>query len=557
MLTLLRPPKICKWIFLAAGIIIVAGMLEAKAVLQSRSNVLFIICDDLNDWVLHPPGHPMVLTPNLDRLREKSLSFENAHAVVPVCGASRKTLFSGLYPQTIDDYGFAAWNSVPGLKGVVPIPLHFRNNGYTVYGTGKLLHEGAGGDFYSEWGVDPDYGPWPWLGAGNIRHAPNPAQYVRWKDFLPIPMHRDLNYGPLSNVPVWEPNAIDEIPGAKGWFYENGNPFQYTDDENRDPMPDELSADWAINLLEKEHDRPFFLAVGLMRPHTPLYVPKKYFDRFPMGDITLPPYLENDREDCASPLAERWQWGYKKFEALIRADGQNGWKEWVQAYSASVAFVDDQIGRVLDALEASPFVDNTIVILTSDHGYHVGEKDVIQKWHLWDESTRVPLIIRVPGSEVNGRTCEHPVSLIDVYPTLADFCDLPVPPHQGPQGKALDGYSLRPFLENPESGNWSGPPVALMAVDDSGNNMLRAPGDDRTEIQRHFSVRSQRYRYSLCANGEEELYDQANDPNEWINLASRAEMSAVKSDLKNEMIQIFQASKFPLNSYPFLLSGKR
>lgn len=508
---------------------------------SEKPNVLFIICDDLNDWVLRPTGHPKMLTPHMDRLRERSFSFDNAHAVVPVCGASRKTLFSGLYPQTIDDYAFAAWESVPALEAIAPIPLHFRNNGYQSYGTGKLLHEGAGGDFYTEWGVDRDYGPWPWLGKGSIKHSPNPIQYERWKDVLPTPMHRDLNYGPLSDVPEWNPSAIEGIPGAKGWFYENGTKFDYRDAENRDRMPDEMSADWAVGVLRRDHDKPFFMGVGFMRPHTPLYVPQKYFDRFPIEAITLPPYLENDLDDCASILTRRWQWGHDKFTAVMEADGEQGWKEWVQAYAASVAFVDDQIGKVLDALESSPYRDNTIIVLTSDHGYHVGEKDTIQKWHLWDESTRVPLFVSVPGTESGGQSVSHPVSLLDIYPTLIDLCNLPTEPN----GVVLDGHSLRSFLENPNSDSWSGPPVALMAVDDSGKYILKGPDSGVRDIQRHFSVRSKRYRYTLCSNGEEELYDHQNDPHEWANLASAEEMAAIKQHLKQEMMNVFRGSKFP------------
>jgi arylsulfatase A-like enzyme len=528
-------------VFYAAIALSPTLFLPAQPFQTTRPNVLFIISDDLNDWVLHPAGHPEVLTPNLDRLRERSLSFENAHAVVPVCGASRKCLFSGLYPQTIDDYAFAAWPAVPALENVVPIPLHFRNNGYNSYGTGKLLHEGAGGDFYTEYGVGRDYGPWPWMGEGEIKHTANPIQYQRWKEVLPIQMHRDLNYGPLSQVPEWKPNAIEGIPGAKGWFYENEDSFRYVDANNRDRLPDEKYADWAVSVLEREHDRPFFLGVGFIRPHTPLYVPQKYFDRFPIEDIMLPPYLKDDRADCAPALANRWQWGYKKYEALIQVDGEKGWKEWVQAYCASVAFVDDQIGKVVNALEASPHRDNTIIILTSDHGYHLGEKDVIQKWHLWDESTRVPLFLHVPGALSNGQTSSHPVSLLDIYPTLVVLCDLP----KEPNNIKLDGHSLTSFLNDSTGETWTGPSVALMAVDDSGNNMLKSPGSVMDENQIHFSVRSHRYRYTLCGNGEEELYDHDDDPHEWTNLASQDKMVSKKNRLKNEMIKIFRTSKYP------------
>jgi arylsulfatase A-like enzyme len=488
----------------------------------ARPNVLFIICDDLNDWVLHPPGHPKVKTPNMDRLRNRSVSFSNAHVAVPVCGPSRKCLFSGLYPQTINDYGFAAWKSVPLLADCVPMPLHFRNNGYQVYGTGKLLHRGAEGDFYTEYGIDPDYGPWPWQGQGKPMNTPHPAQYETWKDHLPTNMHRDLNYGPLSQVPQWKEGAVKGIPGAKGWYYESGKRFRYAGPKDRDKTPDEISADWAVDVLNKKHDHPFFLGVGFIRPHTPLYAPQKYFDLFPLEDIHLPPYLKGDLKDCAPVLRNRWEWGFKKYEALIEAGGERAWKEWVQAYLACTAFVDDQVGTLLDALDRSVYRDNTIVVLTGDNGYHVGEKDCIQKWHLWDESTRVPLFIHVPNACGNGRTCDHPVSLIDMYPTLVDLCGLAGNPNNGLSNLSLEGHSLRPFLNNPGRRDWKGPSVAFMGIRD---------GKDTP----HFSVRSLRYRYTLCGNGDEELYDHKNDPHEWTNLADNPEQKGIKTQLRQAL----------------------
>ena len=536
------PPRIDRRGFLRSfglGVAALACGSPARAADRSaaRPNVLFIICDDLNDWALHPPGHPKAKTPNMDRLRRKSVSFANAHVVVPVCGPSRKCLFSGLYPQTLNDYGFARWNTVPSLRGCVPLPLHFRNNGYNSYGTGKLLHEGAGGDFYTAYGIGPDYGPWPWYGKGRPANTPHPLQFETWKKHLPIQMHRDLNYGPLSNVPDWKKGAIKGIPGAKGWYYENKKPFRYADDKDRDPTPDEISADWAVDILKKKHDRPFYLGVGFIRPHTPLYAPKKYFDMFPLEDIQLPPYLKDDLDDCASVLRKRWQWGYKKYDALIKAGGTRAWKEWVQAYLACMAFADAQVGKVLDALDASAHSDNTIVVLTGDNGYHVGEKDCIQKWHLWDESTRVPLYIHVPGARGNGRSCDHPVSLIDMYPTLADLCGLGEHPNRNRSNTPLDGHSLRGLLEKPERKEWNGPSAAFMGIRDGNQNP-------------HFSVRSRRYRYTLCGNGEEELYDHEKDPHEWTNLAGNQKHAETKKHLRGELMSILQATKTPKGFKP-------
>jgi len=307
-------------------------------------------------------------------------------------------------------------------------------------------------------------------------------------------------------------------------------PLRYVDDGDRDRVPDEVSADWAVNVLKRTHDRPFYLGVGFIRPHTPLYAPKKYFDMFPIEDIQLPPYKKDDLEDCARVLRGRWQWGFKKFRALIASGGERAWKEWVQAYLACIAFVDDQIGKVLDALDAAGHRDNTIIVLTGDNGYHVGEKDCIQKWHLWDESTRVPLLVHVPGCAGNGKTCEHPVSLVDVYPTLVDLCGLPASPNKPRGGPDLDGHSLRPLLNDPEGGSWNGPAVALMGIRDGKANP-------------HFSVRSSRYRYTLCGNGEQELYDHRDDPNEWNNLAGKPEMAEIAGNLRKELMEILRATK--------------
>ncbi|GAH35798.1 unnamed protein product, partial [marine sediment metagenome] len=382
------------------------------------------------------------------------------------------------------------------------------------------------GDFYTDYGYGVDMGPHPWKGTGPTQFNPHPDQYGQWKDLLPIlDMHRDLNYAPLSRVPVYPPDPDGKYPGAEGWYYKNGESFRYESEEDRDPMPDEISAAYALDILSKKHEKPFFLAVGFVRPHTPLYAPQEYFDRFPIEEITLPPYLENDLEDCASVLKNRWEWGFTKFDALTKAGGERAWKEWVQAYLACMAFADDQVGRILDALEKSPYRENTIILFTGDHGYHIGEKDCIQKWHLWNESTRVPLIIHMPGSEAYGKTCDHPVSLMDLYPTLADLCGLPAEPHLPIGGPPLGGYSMRPFLADPVLTSWDGPPVVLTAIRDRGG-------------EPHFSVCSERYRYTLCANGEEELYDHQSDPNEWSNLVKDPEYKETAMHLRNEMEKI-------------------
>lgn len=491
-----------------------------------KPNVVFIICDDLNDWALHPTGHPKAKIPNIDKLRKEGVTFINAHAAVPICGPSRVCLMSGMYPQSINNFGFNAWRNIHSLKDRIPMPLHFRNNGYRVYGTGKLLHEGAGGDFYTEYGIEPDYGPWPWLGKGDPKYTPHPNHYEQWKNYLTFDMHRDLDYAPLSDIPEWKADKERNIPGARGWFNtKTAKPFKYVDAENRDKLPDEISTDFAIDVLSRKHENPFFLAVGLIRPHSPLYVPEKYFKMFPLEEITLPPYLKGDKDDCAPMLRDRWEWGFIKYDALIKAGGEKAWKEWVQAYLASMSFVDDQIGRVVEALNNNSYKNNTIIVLTSDNGYHIGEKDCIQKWHLWNESTKIPLYISIPNSKEDFLVCNKPVSLIDLYPTLTEICQLKGNPAGNIGNKVFDGKSLVPLLKILDDDKWGNRPI-LTAVQSNTSAKSSKP---------LFSLINEQYRYTLCTDGEEELYDHEKDPNEWTNLAQNEDYAEVKKSLNQQM----------------------
>jgi arylsulfatase A-like enzyme len=500
-----------------------------------KPNVLFIICDDLNDWALHPSGHPDAKVPNIDQLAKKGVMFTNAHAAVPVCGPSRLCLMSGMYPQSMNAFGFNAYGNAVVNSAVLDtladrgaiLPLNFLNSGYGVYGTGKLFHFGAGGDFYTEYGIQSDYGPWPWQGKGDPEFTAHTNHYDQWKTYLPIyDMHRDLDYAPLSEVPDWKADKGNGIPGAYGWYNtKTATPFKYIDANNRDKLPDEISADFAVDVLNRKHDKPFFLGVGFVRPHSPLYVPEKYFKMFPLEDITLPPYLKGDKDDCAIMLQNRWEWGYKKYEALIKSRGEEGWKEWVQAYLASMAFVDDQIGRVVEALNNSPYSDNTIIVLTSDNGYHIGEKDIIQKWTLWNESTRIPLYVSIPNSKEDNLVCNKPVSLIDLYPTLVDICQLSENPNGNATNKKVDGKSLVPLLKSPNGDAWEYRPV-LSAVQ---------ANTSKIEDDAHFSIIDDQYRYTLCLDGEEELYDHKKDPNEWHNLAKNEDYVEVKKSLNKQM----------------------
>ncbi len=512
-----------------------SGAETAPSAVNKRPNVLFIICDDLNRYVLHEKNLPQPKTPNIDGLAKSGVTFANNHAVTPVCGPSRTCFWTGVYPQWHQNYDIWKWDSVPLLKNSVPMQQHFLNNGYEVYGTGKLFHEGAGGSFYTKFGIPPNYGPWPWKGKGSEADTAHPGQTEMFTPTLPQRIQRDLNFGPLSNVPNWKSDPAGEFPGYNGWR-DFGKPWRYVNDEERDLMPDEISAQFAVDVLKQKHDQPFFLGVGFIRPHTPLYAPKKYFDRFPLASVQLPPHLTNDLADCATILKERWLLGSQKYHTLMAAGGDEMLRQWVQAYLACMAFADEQVGKVLTALNESPYRSNTIVVLIGDNGYHLGEKDCVQKWNLWEESTHVPLFMRVPGA-ATGAVCTKPTSLIDLYPTLIELCGLPKSPNAGKSEAPLGGHSLGGLLRDPVHGRREGPAAVLSVV----GNQPNGPAGTGP----HYSMRTEKWRYTLCSDGEEELYDHLKDPNEWTNLASKPDYGKTKQELRAQLDKMVKDSTGP------------
>jgi len=267
--------------------------------------------------------------------------------------------------------------------------------------------------------------------------------------------------------------------------------------ERDEDMTDHKAADWAVERLAEKSKKPFFLAVGFVRPHVPFYVPQKWFDLFPLDEVKLPPVRSDDLLDV--PEISRRLHELPKYPklAFLQKNDNEQFRKCVQAYLACVTFVDHQVGRVLDALEKGPHAENTVVILFSDHGYHLGEKDRVSKHSLWEESTRVPLVIvsaKSQGKQFGeaGQLCSKPVGLIDLYPTMLELCGLPAK-------KSNQGDSLVPLLKDPST-NWRFTTLTTYA---RGNHTLR----------------SERYRYLRFENGSEELYDHEKDPNEWTNLA--------------------------------------
>lgn len=433
--------------------------LPAHAGNASRPNVLFIAIDDLNDWVGCLGGHPDVKTPNLDRLASQGVLFTQAYCAAPACNPSRAALMTGIRPSTSGVYtNSQPWRRSPVLADATTLPQHFMAHGYTALGSGKIYH-----------GAFPDPPSWDTYWPSKTNPQPRDPQPPEDKKPLNgIPKTSHFDWGPMDVQP--------------------------------DAMGDWQVANWVIDQLDREFDKPFFLGCGFFRPHLPWYVPQKYFDMYPLDEVTLPTVNGNDLDDV--PQAGR---------AMARPEGDHAkviehdqWRRAVQGYLASISFMDDCLGRVVNALEQSQHRDNTMVVLWSDHGWHLGEKLHWRKFALWEEATHNVMLFIAPGTTQPGGRCDAPVNLLDIYPTLVELCGLESLPE-------LEGQSLVPLLRNPDIA-WECP-----ALTTHGRN--------------NHSVRSERWRYIRYEDGSEELYDHTNDELEWTNLASDGALSGVKADL--------------------------
>lgn len=440
---------------LAFAITFAASCFSAAA---SKPNVLFIAVDDLNHWVGHLKRNEQTITPNLDRLASMGVSFSHAYCAAPACNPSRAALMSGMRPSTTGIYHNAN-DYRPHIPSERTLNSWFRANGYRVTGAGKIYH----GRF---------------------------ERFEDWDDYLKRPKIENKGAYSSSNY-----NGVN-------WSILRG------DDRS---VADYFTVSYCINALKKDRsDKPFFLACGIYRPHMPWSVPKKYFDMHPLKDIQLPPYREDDLDDIPRLGVKTAKPGGD--HKSIREG--NAWKEAIQAYLASVTFADAQLGRLLDAFEASPHSRNTIVVLWGDHGWHLGEKHHWRKFALWEEATRAPLIWVAPNVTPQDKICDRTVDFMSIYPTLCELTGLEKPGH-------LDGRSIVQLLRNPDS-EWD-----LPAVTTHGRN-------------RH-AVRTERWRYIRYEDGTEELYDHKVDPYEWTNLAAKPEMT----DVKNRLAESFPAVNAP------------
>jgi len=355
------------------GVLVLSAGLPSSFILQPLraeplTNVLFLSVDDMRDWTNFLDGYEgEVLTPNMDRLAARGINFTNAHCPSPVCNPSRTAIMTGLMPSTTGVYHNTQWLR-PNHPKMMTLPRFFKEQGYRVVGTGKSFHHTAGNNPPDQWHA----------------YMPNP-----WSDF-PWARSDKLNY-PWTQ---WE-EAPPGYPFSKVEYLRGRNERDWGILSKPESEYDDVKVvDYAIEFLENHRRGPFFLSVGTFRPHLPWYIPKRFRDLYADTEIHLPETPANDLEDVPE-IPRKWAAARRDEMQAARDAGQ--WEEAVRCYLASITFADAQIGRVLDALEASQFVDNTVIVLWSDHGWHLGEKDHWMKSTLWEEATRVPFIIATPG----------------------------------------------------------------------------------------------------------------------------------------------------------------
>ncbi|MEN8703379.1 MAG: sulfatase [Polaribacter sp.] len=447
---------------------------------QEKPNVLFIMVDDLNDWVGAFGVNSQVKTPNIDALAAKSTIFKNAYCSAPLCNPSRTSIMTGYRPSTTGVYGNSEhFRDQKGFKNTVTIPQYFEKNGYKTAAAGKIFHNPRGNAKQPKPGSDP--GSFQQERRGGLggtfpdkndkqSHGLNLKKYGVKGSFL-----RSFDWFPVD-VPL-----------------EDNNDFK--------------SADYASKFLQQKHDKPFFLACGIFRPHLPWFAPKQFFDMYNLEDIQLPKTMKDDLSDVGkmgNNMAKN---------AVHKSVVENGkWKEAVRAYMANVSFADACVGHLLNGLKESEYTKNTIIVLMGDHGWHLGEKEHWSKNVLWERSAKTPLLIFDPR-DGKGKVSTSLVSLLDVYPTLIEMANLS-------EKNDLEGKSIYDLVKKP---NKDGKEYVLTSKD--------------TGLH---SLRNKNYRYTVYKDGFEELYDHRNDPNEWTNIASKSSSKKVLKTFRKELKNILK-----------------
>lgn len=474
-----------RWMILIGAVLAAAEGSPTSLAQAGRPNVLFLIADDLNN-ALGCYGDPLAKTPNIDRLAARGVRFDRAYCAFPLCGPSRNSFLTGLYPNST---GILANGQI--FRQTIPtqlsMPQAFRLSGYFGGRIGKLYHYNVPNSIGTNGHDDP----------GSWELEINPAGVDRL---------------------VEQPSIFTLTPGQFGgtlsWLASTHPDAAHTDALMAG------DAEWVLERCAKRRDRPFFLAVGFFRPHTPYVSPKAYFDQHPKEKMPLVQGVKEDQADIPpAGLASR-----KAEQDKLTDDTR---REAKQAYYAAVSFMDAQVGRVLAALDRLGLANDTIVVFTSDHGYHLGEHGLWQKMSLFEESSRVPLLVSAPGVSKPGVTVGAPVSQVDLFPTLADLCGVKTP-------RNLQGESLAPLLRDPnaKSRGW-----ALTQVTRAGGATIGRGGRRAENRFFGYSLRTPRWRYTEWDEGKHghELYDHDNDPKELTNLADVAAHASTVAELSNQL----------------------
>lgn len=460
---------------------------------EQRPNVLFLAVDDMNDWIGCLPSQPQAKTPNIDRLAARGVCFTNGHTAGVFCAPSRAAIFSGQYATTTGCYETPYY--FVHHPEIESLPMSLAKGGYKTLGAGKLFHHPEGAI---------DQRGWTEFFLRNQSQRENGWPLNSWSEDTPYP----------QPFPASVYNRGKKITG--GLFLE----WAGIPNDKEEEMADTIRANWAVEQLQKKHDQPFFLACGFYAPHYPNYCPQKYFDMYSDADIETPPVREDDLQDL--PAKVRKQRENRKRQHYERLVEMGAYKEAVHGYLACVSYADAMLGRILDALEASPYADNTVVVLWSDHGYHLGEKGQWGKHTLWERTSNVPFIWAGPGVAAGAKT-DVTVSLIDIYPTLVDLCKLPQP------SQNLEGTSLASTLKAPAT-----------AVDRDVFLPYMIPGQ--------YAVINRDWRYINYGDGAEELYNLQEDPHEWHNLAEDPRFDEVKAKLRKSAPATFAQPEPRLNA---------
>jgi arylsulfatase A-like enzyme len=493
------------------GLISVCGSADSSSLLsdtikekgsgsENQPNVIFFAVDDLNDWIT-PLGYNQARTPNLDRLADMGVSFSYAHAPGVFSAPSRTAIMTGLNASTTGCYGEDPFQfDHPDL---VTMQMAFKQGGYSTYGAGKIYHHRGG--FVDLRGWDEYF-----------------SRSQEMKD-----MGWEMNGYHMNDVPLPTPYPYSPYYTQTGRAGGSALHLEWgpIPDEQEDDMVDAMRTNWACDILKKKHDEPFFLALGLYSPHYPNYAPQKYFDMYNRDSIQLPAYKADDLDDLPENIRKSMANRSKQHNELEELGALN---DAVVGYLASISFADAMLGRVLDALEASPYKDNTIIVFWSDQGFHHGEKMHWGKHTLWERTSHVPFIWAGKGIPKNKKI-HTSVSLLDMYPTFIELCSLP-------EVKNLEGVSLVPALKKPAR---------------SEDRNLFLPSNERGS----YAVINTNWRYISYLDGGEELYSVKEDPNEWCNLAGEEKYRSIIQDLKKSAPKEFAPGVTPKNELKLVVEG--